>query len=154
MLVEVQIVQMESPTEAGPLVPIHGYTSLVGYHPCSPALQAVCEEGWAASQVLCHLASCPGASGVWPFPAGPARVPCSACSLARERERYFCHPPGVRSPEGELVVFRESAQHYRVRPYSGLALPSHFTTCEVGLASADCWDHSLAQKRGEEVLRW
>lgn len=67
MLVGVQIVQMESPTEAGPLIPIHGYTSLVGYHPCSPALQAVCEEGWAASQVLCHwpLAQVPQVSGLF-----------------------------------------------------------------------------------------
>lgn len=33
-----------------------------------------------------------------------------------ERERHFCYPQGVRSPEGELVLFRESAQHYCVRP--------------------------------------
>lgn len=78
------LVQMEPPTEAGPLLPIHGYTLLMGYHPCSPALQAVCEEGWAASWVLCHLASCPGASGVWPFPAGPARVPVAWPKRERE----------------------------------------------------------------------
>lgn len=125
---------MESPTEAGPLLPTLGYTSLMGSDPCSPTLQTLRKIGLpAGSPATWPLAQVPQVSGLFlPSLPGYHAVPVAG----PKRERDICYPPGVLGPKGAMLRFRESTQHSRIRPRSGLVVSSHFSTCEVGLAPA------------------
>lgn len=46
--------------------------------PIPAASSAGSEDVWTVSEVSYHLASCPYAPGIWPFPTNPAKVPLSA----------------------------------------------------------------------------
>lgn len=104
------------------------------------------EEVWSASRAPCHLASCPGTSDAWPFPADPARVPRSVCSLAKEIDT--CGTQVIRGPAGRWDSVKVRGGCSQRGPRSGLSpCPlSPSSTCEMRPAGAHLAGGSLASK--------